>query len=97
MERLCMGNWSDGGLWWGWGRRFWGGRRLGRECLVAAGAVVPPGLVVPDRMAVMGVPGKIVRPVKEEEREYMRWLTGDYVDLARKYGEGREGTVKLKE
>src|SRR2546423_12176608 len=27
--------------------------RLGAECLVAAGAVLPPGMVVPDRMAIM--------------------------------------------
>jgi carbonic anhydrase/acetyltransferase-like protein (isoleucine patch superfamily) len=62
--------------------------RVGRECLIAAGAVVPPGLEVPDRMAVLGVPGKIVRPVKPEELQYMRWLTGHYVELARKYVAG---------
>jgi carbonic anhydrase/acetyltransferase-like protein (isoleucine patch superfamily) len=59
--------------------------RLGSECLVAAGAVVPPDLDVPDRMVVMGVPGKIVRPVKEDELEYMRWLTQHYVELAEKH------------
>jgi carbonic anhydrase/acetyltransferase-like protein (isoleucine patch superfamily) len=59
--------------------------KIGNECLIAAGAVVPPGLEVPDRMAVMGVPGKIVRPVKEEELKYMHWLTEHYVELAQKY------------
>jgi carbonic anhydrase/acetyltransferase-like protein (isoleucine patch superfamily) len=63
--------------------------RLGRECLVAAGAVVPPGMVVPDRMAVMGVPGKIVRPVKDEELKYMRWLTTHYVELAEEHMAGK--------
>jgi carbonic anhydrase/acetyltransferase-like protein (isoleucine patch superfamily) len=58
---------------------------IGRECLIAAGAVVPPDLEVPDGMVVMGVPGKIVRPVKDEELQYMRWLTGHYVELAEKY------------
>ena len=62
--------------------------KVGRECLIAAGAVVPPGLEVPDGMVVMGVPGKIVRPVKPEELKYMRWLTGHYVELARKYVRG---------
>jgi gamma-carbonic anhydrase len=61
---------------------------IGQECLIAAGAVVPPGLVVPDRMAVMGVPGKIVRPVKAEELEYMKWLARHYVELAEKYVAG---------
>lgn len=61
---------------------------IGRRCLIAAGAVVPPDLVVPDEMVVMGVPGKIVRPVKPEEFEYMRWLSGHYVELAEKYIRG---------
>ncbi|HYE17910.1 MAG TPA: gamma carbonic anhydrase family protein [Tepidisphaeraceae bacterium] len=65
--------------------------RLGEECFVAAGCVVPPGLVVPDRMMVMGVPGKIVRPVKEKELEYMRWLVPHYVELVEKYVRGEIG------
>jgi carbonic anhydrase/acetyltransferase-like protein (isoleucine patch superfamily) len=65
-----------------------GRTRIGHECLIAAGAVVPPGLEVPDRMAVMGVPGKIVRPVRDEELKYMRWLGGHYVALAQKHASG---------
>jgi carbonic anhydrase/acetyltransferase-like protein (isoleucine patch superfamily) len=61
---------------------------IGKGCLIAAGAVVPPGLVVPDGMVVMGVPGKIVRPVKPQEIEYMRWLSAHYVELAQKYVRG---------
>jgi carbonic anhydrase/acetyltransferase-like protein (isoleucine patch superfamily) len=81
----------------GMGSTLLGRTKIGRACLVAAGAVVPPGLEVPDGMAVMGVPGKIVRPVKDEERRYMRWLTEHYVELARKYVEGKERTVRVKE
>jgi carbonic anhydrase/acetyltransferase-like protein (isoleucine patch superfamily) len=62
--------------------------RIGSECLIAAGAVVPPGLEVPDRMLVMGVPAKIVRPLREQDFQYMRWLTDHYVDLARRYVKG---------
>jgi carbonic anhydrase/acetyltransferase-like protein (isoleucine patch superfamily) len=62
--------------------------RIGSECLIAAGAVVPPDLQVPDRMVVMGVPGKIVRPVKPEELDYMRWLVMHYVELAQRYVDG---------
>jgi carbonic anhydrase/acetyltransferase-like protein (isoleucine patch superfamily) len=68
-----------------------GRTKIGSECLVAAGAVVPPGLEVPDRMVVMGVPGKIVRPVSEKELEYMRWLVPHYVEMAQKYAEGAIG------
>lgn len=72
----------------GMGAKLLGRTKIGRECLVAAGAVVPPGLEVPDRMVVMGVPGKIARPVKEEELKYMRWLVPHYVALAGKYARG---------
>ena len=58
---------------------------IGKECLIAAGAVVVPDMVVPDRHLVAGVPGKIIRPVNEEDLKYMRWLSGHYVELAQKY------------
>jgi carbonic anhydrase/acetyltransferase-like protein (isoleucine patch superfamily) len=78
----------------GMGSTLLGRTRIGRECLIAAGSVVPPGLEVPDRMLVMGVPGKIVRPVKEQDLEYMRWLTGHYVELAREYVKGDSERVR---
>lgn len=65
-----------------------GRSKIGRNCLIAAGAVVSPGMEVPDGMTVMGVPGKIVRPVREEELKYMRWLNQHYVDLAQKHVDG---------
>jgi carbonic anhydrase/acetyltransferase-like protein (isoleucine patch superfamily) len=69
----------------GMGARVLGRTKIGRGCLVAAGAVVPPGLEVPDGMVVMGVPGKIVRPIREEEKKYAVWLTSHYEQLARTY------------
>ena len=65
-----------------------GRTRIGSECLIAAGAVVPPGMEVPDRSVVMGVPGKIVRAVREEELKYMRWLVPHYVALAERHVSG---------
>jgi carbonic anhydrase/acetyltransferase-like protein (isoleucine patch superfamily) len=61
---------------------------IGRECLIAAGAVVAPDMVVPDGMVVMGVPGKIVRAVSEKDLKYMHWLRVHYVELAEKYVRG---------
>jgi carbonic anhydrase/acetyltransferase-like protein (isoleucine patch superfamily) len=63
--------------------------KIGAGCLVAAGAVVAPDTVVPDGMLILGVPGKIVRPVNDKEKEYMRWLSGHYVELAKKYVTGK--------
>ena len=67
--------------------------KIGRGCLIAAGAVVPPGLEVPDNMVVIGVPGKIVRPVSDEDRKYMEWLTGYYPELAQRHVDGAFKTV----
>jgi carbonic anhydrase/acetyltransferase-like protein (isoleucine patch superfamily) len=39
-------------------------------------------------MMVMGVPGKIIRPVKEKEMEYMRWLVPHYIELAERHVRG---------
>lgn len=75
----------------GMGAILLGRSRVGRGCLVAAGAVVSPGSEIPDGMVVMGVPGKVVRPLKATEVEYRRWLTEHYVELATKYA--NEGFV----
>jgi carbonic anhydrase/acetyltransferase-like protein (isoleucine patch superfamily) len=37
---------------------------------------------------VMGVPGKIVRPIRPAELQYLRWLSGHYVELAQRYLRG---------
>jgi carbonic anhydrase/acetyltransferase-like protein (isoleucine patch superfamily) len=41
--------------------------RIGRNCLIAAGALVPPGKTIPDGSVVMGMPGKIVRQVDDDD------------------------------
>ncbi len=71
----------------GMGATVLGKVRIGKRCLIAAGAVVSPGTIVPDGMVVMGVPGKIVRPTKPAEQDYMKWLSAHYVELAKKYAD----------
>src|SRR5207247_10191928 len=76
-----------------------GRTQIGKECLIAAGAVVPPGLIVPDRMCVMGVPGKIVRTVTEEELKYMRWLAPHYLERTEEHTselQSREDVVRRR-
>ena len=67
---------------------------IGKECLIAAGAVVVPDMTVPDRHLVAGVPAKIIRPLNEEDLKYIRWLTGHYVELAQKYIAGEFDPTK---
>lgn len=60
-----------------------GRTRIGKRCLVAAGAVVPPGMEVPDDSVVMGVPGRIVRETSDEEKKYIAFLWEHYVRLSK--------------
>ncbi|MEM1107215.1 MAG: gamma carbonic anhydrase family protein [Planctomycetota bacterium] len=64
-----------------------GRTHIGQRCLVAAGALVPPGLEVPDDHVVMGVPGRVVRETNDKEKEYLAWLAEHYVKLAQRYYE----------
>ncbi len=61
------------------------GAVVAEDCIVAAGALVPEGKEMPAGSLVMGVPGKVVRPVREEERA--RSLDGvqHYLDYAQIY------------
>ncbi len=40
---------------------------IGDNCIIGAGALVPEGKVIPPNSLVLGVPGKVVRDVTEEE------------------------------
>lgn len=72
----------------GMGAVLLGRTEVGENCLIAAGAVVPPGLKVPDDMMVVGVPGRILRPVSDQEHQYLHWVSKRYIELVRKYQAG---------
>ena len=61
---------------------------IGEDCIIAAGALLPPGTLVPDGSVVMGVPGKVVREIRDEERRYVRFVVASYVELARRHADG---------
>jgi carbonic anhydrase/acetyltransferase-like protein (isoleucine patch superfamily) len=47
----------------GMGATILNGARIGRNCLIGAGALVTEGKEIPDGSLVMGMPGKVVRPL----------------------------------
>jgi carbonic anhydrase/acetyltransferase-like protein (isoleucine patch superfamily) len=67
--------------------------RIGRGSVVAAGAVVPEGMLVPEGSLVMGVPGRIVRPVDETLRRRIAETWEHYVEQARLHRSGRYPVV----
>jgi carbonic anhydrase/acetyltransferase-like protein (isoleucine patch superfamily)/bifunctional DNA-binding transcriptional regulator/antitoxin component of YhaV-PrlF toxin-antitoxin module len=61
------------------------GARIGRHCIIAAGAVVPPGMEIPSGKMVMGVPAKVVRDLTAQEIERIHWNADSYVSLKNQY------------
>jgi carbonic anhydrase/acetyltransferase-like protein (isoleucine patch superfamily) len=43
------------------------GARIGRSCLVGAGAIVTEGKVFADRSLILGAPAKVVRELSDDE------------------------------
>jgi carbonic anhydrase/acetyltransferase-like protein (isoleucine patch superfamily) len=61
------------------------GAHLEENCLIAAGSVVAPNTRIPANSIVMGVPGKVVRPVRPEDRERIARGWRNYVGYAANY------------
>jgi carbonic anhydrase/acetyltransferase-like protein (isoleucine patch superfamily) len=72
----------------GIGARLLSGCDIGEECLVAAGTVLAPGRRIPPRSLVMGVPGKVVRPVTAEELQRTRQINAHYLEMAQRHARG---------
>lgn len=65
------------------------GVRIGTGSVVAAGAVLPEGMQVPPGSLVMGVPGRIVRPVDAPLARRIASTWSHYVEQARAHKAGR--------
>src|SRR5918992_3260429 len=50
--------------------------RVGTQSLIAAGSLISPGTIIPPRSLVMGVPGRVTRPLTDEEVESLNgfWM-----------------------
>ena len=58
---------------------------IGAGSVIGAGALVREGQVIPPRSVVVGVPGKVVRTVSDEQLEEIRRNAAHYIGLAEKY------------
>lgn len=56
------------------------GAVIGHHSLVGAGAVVTPGTIIPPGSMVLGIPAKVVRPLREEEQAGLRAWADKYVE-----------------
>jgi carbonic anhydrase/acetyltransferase-like protein (isoleucine patch superfamily) len=58
---------------------------IGRHCVIAAGALVPPDKQIPDGSVVMGSPGRIVRTVADRDLQMIARAAENYRRRAREY------------
>ncbi|PLX34004.1 MAG: gamma carbonic anhydrase family protein [Hyphomicrobiales bacterium] len=63
------------------------GAVIGNNCVIGAHALIPEGREIPDNSLVVGMPGRVVRQLKDEDIEHLRWSAAHYVRQWRKYAE----------
>jgi gamma-carbonic anhydrase len=59
--------------------------RIGEKSLIAAGSLISPGTVIPPRSLVMGTPGRVKRPLTDDEVAGLDSFWMNYVKFTAKY------------
>jgi len=58
---------------------------VGKECLVAAGSIITERKTFPDRVLIMGVPAKAVRPLTDAEIAHLHESAREYAARGQRY------------
>ena len=61
---------------------------IGARCLIGAGALVPEGKVIPDWSLVMGMPGKVIRILSDDEQSGLLKAAQSYQRNAKRFRVG---------
>jgi carbonic anhydrase/acetyltransferase-like protein (isoleucine patch superfamily) len=61
------------------------GAKIGRSTLIGANTLIAEGKEIPDGVLVLGSPGKVVRELKQEEKDYLLKIAAGYVERSRFY------------
>ena len=64
------------------------GAKVGANCLIGAGTLITEGKEIQDGSLVMGVPGKVVRPLTLEQIAELPLSAQRYVDNFKRYKQG---------
>ncbi len=72
----------------GMGALLLSGCEIGAECLIAAGTLVTEKRRIPPRSLVMGVPGKVVREVSDDDLRRTLAISAHYLEMAQRYAHG---------
>ena len=63
------------------------GARIGAHSLIGANTLIAEGKEIPEGVLVLGSPGKVVRDLKQEEKDDLLKIAQGYVDRSRFYKE----------
>ena len=61
------------------------GARIGRNCLIGANTLIPENAEIPEGSLVMGSPGRVVRPLSDEQKKLVALGAAYYVDNAQQF------------
>ena len=56
------------------------GARIGRNSLIGANTLIAEGKEIPEGVLVLGSPGKVVRDLKQEEKDHLLGIAQGYID-----------------
>ena len=56
------------------------GARIGRNSLIGANTLIAEGKEIPEGVLVLGSPGKVVRDLKQEEKDYLLKIAQGYIE-----------------
>jgi carbonic anhydrase/acetyltransferase-like protein (isoleucine patch superfamily) len=65
------------------------GAYISHDCIIGAGSLVTGHSVIPPRSMVLGVPGRVVRQLTDEEVQSIRAAADHYVEHSAKYKPGK--------
>ncbi|HTU90327.1 MAG TPA: gamma carbonic anhydrase family protein [Gemmataceae bacterium] len=72
----------------GMGALLLSGCEIGPECIIAAGTLLTEKRRIPPRSLVMGVPGRVVREVRDDDLRRTLAISAHYLEMAQRYAHG---------
>lgn len=61
------------------------GAIIEEDCMVGAGAVVSPNTRIPKSSLALGIPARVVRPLRPDEQEHLRQNAKEYLYLSEQH------------
>ncbi len=67
------------------------GAKIGSGSLIGANTLIAEGKEIPDGVLVLGSPGRIVRKLKQEDKDYLLDIARSYVERGKYYKQNLKG------